>query len=476
MDVSALKIDRTAPTKRTPRPRRGSPWPLRVVVLGALVGAGWLFRTPITSTLDRVRLPQVRVVQVVESHPAAAGAVAGTAANGHIVAARRAALSADTPGRIVELAVTEGSVVKEGDLVARLYADEYAAALRRAEAEVATAGARVKRAEAAVTEAEAQLTQRQSDRQTSVEQVAEAVATRTLAQEEFARAKSLRERGVNSQAVLDSARATLDTATAQVRAAEARQRAADSGIALAQARCATATTDLATVEAEVQTRIAERDQAAATLEKTEVRAPFDGIVVLKDAEVGEVVSPNSQGGSNARGSVCTMVDLDSLEAQAEVPETSLAAVQQGAPAQVFLDAFPEAGIAGVVDRIWPTANRQTATVEVRVRLLTRDERVRPEMGVRVVFQTDEDAAAAAARHEPAKAVILLPEEAVVRTSGSNGVFVLERGVVELRSVEVGERRAGRVAVLSGLTPGERVVVAPPDSLQSGDRVRTETGS
>jgi multidrug resistance efflux pump len=110
--------------------------------------------------------------------------------------------------------------------------------------------------------------------------------------------------------------------------------------------------------------------------------------VLKDAEVGEVVSPNVQGGSSARGSVVTMVDFASLEVQAEVPETSLAAVVVGRGASIYLDAFPEKAYAARVDRIWPTANRTKATVEVRVAFLERDERLRPEMGVRVVFEAE----------------------------------------------------------------------------------------
>ncbi len=113
---------------------------------------------------------------------------------------------------------------------------------------------------------------------------------------------------------------------------------------------------------------AARDLAQATLDKTDVRAPFDGIVVLKDAEVGEVVSPNVQGGGNARGAVCTMVDFDSLEVQANVPETTLGRRCVGAPADVFLDAYPDQRLRRHVDRIWPTADRQKATVEVRVQL------------------------------------------------------------------------------------------------------------
>ncbi len=192
-------------------------------------------------------------------------------------------------------------------------------------------------------------------------------------------------------------------------------------------------------------------------------------MVLKSAEVGEVVSPNSQGGSNARGSVCTMVALDSLEAQAEVPETSLSAVQLGAVASIYLDAYPEMAYTGHVDRIWPTANRQKATIEVRIKFDHPDGRLRPEMGVRVVFgaQSLVDADSGPA--------ILIPQEAIVQLDGQQGVFVLERDTVKFREVDFGESRSGRVTVRLGLRVGERIVVDPPLSLQSGDRVRIQEG-
>jgi len=201
-----------------------------------------------------------------------------------------------------------------------------------------------------------------------------------------------------------------------------------------------------------------------------VRAPFDGVVVLKDAEVGEVVSPNVQGGSNARGAVCTMVDFASLEIQANVPETTLASVQLGAPADVFLDAYPNDRYEGKVDRIWPTADRSKATVEVRVRLLVPDDRLRPEYGVRVVFRSAEakvpvDASA------PTQTGMVVPETAVVQNGGGEGVFVLERDTVKLASVTTGERRSGRIVIEAGLRAGQTIVVDPPTTLHDGDRVR-----
>lgn len=213
---------------------------------------------------------------------------------------------------------------------------------------------------------------------------------------------------------------------------------------------------------------AEVDVAAATLEKTFIRAPFDGIVVHKEAEVGEVVSPNSLGG-RSRGSVVTMVDLSTLEVQAEVPETSLAAVREGGRAQVFIDAWPRETYEVVVDRIWPIADRQKATVEVRAVFLEPDARLRPEMGLRIVFQGGRDGEFTEVDNE---LLVTVPESAVVERDGVEGVFLIEEDRVTFREVRCGDGPPGARAVEAGLVGGERIVLRPSDELSDGDSVRT----
>jgi len=209
-------------------------------------------------------------------------------------------------------------------------------------------------------------------------------------------------------------------------------------------------------------------EAEAALEKTYVRAPFDGIVVLKESEVGEVVSPNSQGGSTARGSVATMVDFASLEVQAEVPETSLAAVHKEGPARIYLDAFPDQPFEGRIDRIWPTADRTKGTVEVRIAFTAPDDRLRPAMGVRVVFLDEAAAALPSAEEQP---VVLLPREALVQRGGEAGVFTVERDQVTFQAVVANGDRGARLVVESGLVGDERVVISPPAELENDDRIR-----
>jgi RND family efflux transporter MFP subunit len=467
VDLQSLKIDRTAaPVRRRSR----NPWPARIVALALLGGAGWLFAPSLAAFVDRVRLPMVRTCVVTEASPSAAAAVSGTAANGYVVAARRAALSSDVPGRIVELAVREGSVVKKGDVVARLFADEYRASLQRAEADLVTAKSSVARAQAAAVASDQDAAQTESALRTAKAQTHEGEAMLRWTEAELARTEELLRTGIGAPRDVERAQTDRDAQKARCAALAAAEGTAGAAVTSARARAATAAADVAVAEAQVTSAAAARDLAKATLDKTDVRAPFDGIVVLKDAEVGEVVSPNVQGGSTARGAVCTMVDFDSLEVQANVPETTLSSVRTGAPADVFLDAFPDQRYEGVVDRIWPTADRQKATVEVRIRLLKKDDRLRPEMGVRIVFRPEGEPAPAAGGAAPR---IVVPEQAIVTVGGKPGAFVLERDVVRFAAVTAGERRNGRVAIDAGLVKDQRLVLDPPASLRDGDRVRVE---
>ncbi|HEX6881745.1 MAG TPA: efflux RND transporter periplasmic adaptor subunit [Planctomycetota bacterium] len=468
MDLNPLKIDRSAERSPVRRARSTGAWIVRLALLLGLVLLLLLFRRPILGAIDRLRLPEVRVLVVSASSPLAAGAVQGTAANGYVVARVRAALSADTPGRIVEMNVTEGQVVPAGFVVARLYADEYRALFERAEADLALARAGATSAAAAREVSVGQLAAARARVGAAEAEVADAQAALALAEVELGRAETLVAERITSQAELDRARAERDRARARLAAVEASRTVAQENAVAAERELALAVAREGEAAALVAVKSSERDQARATLDKTEVRAPFDGIVVLKDAEVGEVVSPNAVG-AQSRGSVATMVDPRTYEVQVELPEASLAAVEVGASAQIFLDAFPQQGYAGRVLRIWPTANRQKATVEVRVGIDEPDARLRPEMGARVVFGAD-----APPREEgSATPVILLPRSAFVMLEGRPHAFVLERDVARLRAVQLGEERSGRVVVAGGLVPGERLVDAPPDDLRDGDRVRVE---
>ncbi len=466
VDLKDLKIERRPKAARN---RKGS-WPTRIIGLALLGVVGWLTAPMLSRFYDRVNLPEVRTFLVTESSQATAAAVRGTAANGYVVAARRAALSSDVPGRIVELNVKEGSVVKEGDVVARLFAEDFRAAHAQAVAAARAARTEVERAEGSRTVAQAQVGESERARERAEALRDEGSEHLKFAEAELERVERLAQTGIEGARAKQLAERDRDAARARLASLDAGVKATEAAVRTAQQREAVATLEVRTSEDRLAAAEAARDQAKATLDKTDVRAPFDGVVVLKDAEVGEVVSPNAQGGSNARGAVCTMVDFDSLEVQANVPENTLKSVEVGAPADVFLDAYPDERYAGTVDRIWPTADRQKATIEVRIKFERRDERLRPEMGVRIVFRSDRDAAPAATT-QPRR--IVVPQEALVQFDGKTGAFVVERDTVRFAEVTAGEAKGGRVAVDAGLIANQRIVLDPPTTLQDGDRVRTQ---
>ncbi len=465
-DLQALKIDRSSSSPRRGGRRRGG-WG-KWIALALVAGALWLFRQPLQRFVERFSLPEVRLTTALQQSAGAATMVSGAAANGYIVASRRAALSADAPGRVVEMNVTEGSVVKKGDVVARLYADEFRAALKAVEAELLAQAAVVERVRAQVAASRAQLPRLEAEVRRAQASAKEQSDQLELAKTRVKRAEGLLAEGVGTQQQLDDARSELVRVEGALAVARAGVDAAQNTLMQQALELEAAQAAQREAEARVPVLRANREASQAALDQTEVRAPFDGIVVLKDAEVGEVVTPNGLGG-NARGSVATMVDFATLEVQVELPETNLSAAVVGESATIFLDAYPDRPYAGRVERIWPTANRQKATVEVRVRFEQPDQFLRPEMGARIVF----GAAPAPSNGDakPSAPVVLVQRSAVVPIDGRPHVFLLERDVARVKAVRLGDEKSGRVVVLEGLAGGERLIDAPPATLADGDRVR-----
>ncbi len=204
------------------------------------------------------------------------------------------------------------------------------------------------------------------------------------------------------------------------------------------------------------------------LENTRVRAPFDGTVLRKDAEVGEIVAPASAGGSLTRTSIVTMADLATLEVEVDVNEAYIAQIRNGQVARITLDAYPDTSFAGRVRQVVPTADREKATVLVKVSILDRDPRILPEMGAKVVFLRE----TAPANAEPRR--VLVPGSAVVRAGGATSVWVIENDRVAARAVSLGTAHGADLEVRDGLTGGESVVLRPPAGLKAGARVRVGT--
>src|SRR6266516_2978920 len=224
----------------------------------------------------------------------------------------------------------------------------------------------------------------------------------------------------------------------------------------------------ATLKSHCDARIGVAQQA---VDNCTIRAPFPGIVVSKDAQVGEMVSPNSAGGGFTRTGIATIVDMNSNEIEVDVSESYIARVQPGQPVMASLDAYPDWQIPSKVRTVIPTADRQKATVKVRISFLKLDSRILPDMGVKVAFlEENKPAAKGKEKDKGPQAVALIPKSAVRSDSSASFVYLLRDGKVERRAVSLGIDRGTEVAVLAGVTPGDSVVVKGPENLRDGEKV------
>jgi HlyD family secretion protein len=353
---------------------------------------------------------EVSVTSVTERAAGTQAAVLN--ASGYVVARRRATVSSKITGKVIEVNVDEGMAVKEGQILARLDDATSKAALALAQAQLASA-------KQAVKENEVHLTQ---------------------AKITFSRQTQLLNGGYGTQADLDSAKADVDATDARINAFREQVNVAERQVELSQ-------TDL---------------------DNSIIRAPFSGIATSKDAQPGEMVSPVSAGGGFTRTGICTIVDMHSLEVEVDVNESYIGRVSPGQDVTAVLDAYPDWQIPGHVITIVPTADRQKATVLVRIAFKKLDPRILPDMGIKVTFlRSDKDATPAAT----ASPVTLAPK-AAIRTDGDASVVFVVRadGAVERRAVRVGGTDGDRVEVLAGLHAGDRVVLTPPQELKDGDKV------
>jgi RND family efflux transporter MFP subunit len=409
-DLSKLRINRDAPSspERSALTRN-----LILFVVALIVIAGTI------AALRARSVPQVQVVTVSASTTGgtAAGGATSVTANGYVVARTKASVSAKTAGRLAYLGVSEGSLVKQGDIIARLDNADYQAAIAQAQANVASAEA----------------------------SVIEASADRDQLVREASRLREIRTRNANLISTQDLELATSRAAQADARlnAANARKRSAEAGLGMAQANN----------------------------DNTIIRAPFSGTVLRKDAEVGEVVAP-SVGGGLTRGAVVTLADLGTLEVEVDVNEAYIGRIRGAAPARITLDAYPDTAFRGVVRQVVPTADRQRATVQVKVSILDHDPRILPEMGAKVDFLQPEASGAAIVGAAP-KPVIRVPAAAVKTDAGASVVWVVRDGKLTRRVVQTGPVSGGFLEVRSGLSGGEQILVGGVDTPSEGMKVKVQ---
>ena len=359
---------------------------------------------------------------VASSGGGSAGPTANTSvtANGYVVARTRASVAAKLAGRIADLRVSEGSTLRRGEVIARLENADYQAQASQAEAALATA-----RAELVEVRAERDVLARDAKRLSDMrEQSPELVAEQEH----------------------DMAQSRAAQAVARAQAAEARIQSAEANLRFARAN----------------------------LENTVIRAPFTGTVLRKEAEVGEVVAP-SVGGGLTRGAVVTMADLTTLEVEVDVNEAYIARVRKNGPARITLDAYPDTAFRGEVRQVVPTADRQRATVQVKVSIIDRDPRILPEMGARVDFLEEvprgDSARAAGAPAGPQR--FRLPAAAVRELEGRSVVWLVRDGRLEPRPVDAGPVSGGFREVRSGLAGGELLMVGGVDAPKAGMKVQAQ---
>jgi RND family efflux transporter MFP subunit len=351
-------------------------------------------------------------VELATAKPAGEGRAAALLnASGYVTPRRRATVAAKITARVVEMLADEGMIVQAGQVLARL--DDSDAQKRLA---AARAGLDVARANVPVLE-----------------------VNLANAERELKRQQDLEKDGVASVQALDLARTTRDGLKAQLGAAH-------EGVLQGQANVA----------------MAEQD-----VENCTVRAPFAGIVVSKDAQPGEMVSPVSAGSGYTRTGIATIVDMDSLEIEVDVSESYIARVTPEQKVVATLDAYPDWQIPARVRTVIPTADRQKATVKVRISFEALDPRILPDMGVKVAFLGEER------RSDQPPVRALVPREAVREVQGKQVVFAYRDGALERRAVSVGSARGSDLEITAGVSPGDQVVVRGPEGLRDGERVKVK---
>ena len=381
-------------------------WIALIVFLAASAAGGWYL-------WSREPVIEVRTADAAVRTGAAGAPNAVLNASGYVTARRRATVSSKVTGKVMEIFVEEGKAVKRGQILARLDDSQLRAMQSVEQAQLASAQKAAAENEARLKEAELTLGRRQQ-----------------LVKEK-----------VISKAELDSAEAEVDSLKARI------------------------------AMAHQQVEVAQRqlDARQTDLNDMVVRAPFDGVAISKDAQPGEMISPVSAGGGFTRTGICTIVDMSSLEIEVDVSESYINRVKPGQPVEAVLDAYPEWRIPSKVITSVPSADRQKATVRVRIAFDQLDPRILPDMGVKVSFLSEAPPSASAG--ERPRARLLVPKGAVRTVDGTSIVFVVRGDRVERRAVKLGGTDGDLMEVASGLTAGDKVVTEGVATLTDGARVK-----
>ncbi|MFL6579212.1 MAG: efflux RND transporter periplasmic adaptor subunit [Burkholderiales bacterium] len=401
-DLSRLKINRTQ--SGLARQQAGGRWRRYLLpatlLLVALIAGAAVYYRMTNAALE------VETVNVTLAYPSQSFTMLN--ATGYVVAQRKAAVASKATGRIIWLGVQEGSRVHKDDVIARLEDQDVLAAREQASANVQVARANLTQAQAELKDARNAL----------------------------ARSQGLLQQGFVSQASHDIAVARFDKADAQI----------------------------ASQQAAINAALANLRGAQVAVEQTVIRAPFDGVVLTKAANVGDIVTPFSSA-LDTKGAVVTMADMTTLEVEADVSESNLSKVRIGQPVEIQLDALPDKRFRGEVARTVPTVDRSKATVMTKIRFLDPDPRVLPEMSAKASFLSREIS------DTERTARTALNPAAIVKRGGSDVVFVVKDNKLVQVPVETGPAVGDLVELRKGPQPGEKVVLRPSDKVHDGTMVK-----
>ena len=386
----------------------GGGWWIFLVLLLLAGAGGWWFTRP------KAIVVKTAVVRVEKSGSGSGGRTLLNA-SGYVTARVEATVSSKITGKVSEILVEEGMKVEKDQIVANLDSSNARSGLRLAMAQLDST-----RLNLAETEPMVRYTDAEMKRYTSLE------STRAVSNADVARA----------------------SADARTQFAKLERLKADVIVAERQV-----------------------DDWKQQVDDTVIRAPFGGVVTTKDSQPGEMISPMSAGGGFTRTGICTLVDMASLEIEVDVGESFINRVKAAQPVEATLDAYQDWKIPGKVIAIIPTADRQKATVKVRVGFEKLDPRILPQMGVKVAFQSDETAEAS--ETAPAKPTVSVPKEAVQKDNGRDVAWVVQGGKVERRAVTVANSSGNEITLTAGLASGETVVLNPPATLTDGATVTVE---
>lgn len=387
--------------RATSRPRRRKKIIYLSLAMIAIMVLGWLYAKGFFTPAI-----EVQVATITQIYPSQTFTVLN--ASGYVVPQRKAALASKVTGRLIWLGVEEGNQVKKDQLVARLESEDVTAAKNQAVANVESARFSLDQAKAELQDATLSLN----------------------------RNKELINRGVIARATYDTALARYDKAVAAAEAAEANLKASRAAL----------------------------EGANISIEYTMIRAPFDAIVLTKNADIGDIVTPIGAA-ANAKAAVVTIADMNSIQVEADVSESNLSKIKPGQPCEILLDAIPEARFRGAVHMIVPTADRTKATVMVKIRFIDKDNRILPEMSAKVAFLSR---AVTAEEQKPRTA---MNQTALVNRKEKKMVFVVKENKAIETPVTLGEQIGDMIEVLDGVKAGNQVVLNPPHQLKNGYRIR-----